>query len=199
MRSVFCKYFLPVCGLSSHSLDIVFYIAEVFYFNEVQLINYFFDFPGGSDVKSICLQCRILGFDPSVGKIPWRREWQPTPVLLPRKPHEWRNLVGYSTWGCKESDTTERLHFHFHHVFNVVTKRRHQTKTGFEFFFVMDVKICVFFFFFLHMDHQLFCNHFLRGVKKNTVFAPLYSLCFLVKDQLTYVYVGLSELSILFH
>ena len=39
--------------------------------------------------------------------------WHPTPVLLPGKPHGWRSLVGYSPWGRKESDTTERLHFHF--------------------------------------------------------------------------------------
>ena len=42
-----------------------------------------------------------------------RRKWQPTPVLLPGKSHVWRSLVGYSPWGCTESDTTERLHFHF--------------------------------------------------------------------------------------
>ena len=39
-----------------------------------------------------------------------RRQWQPTPVLLPGKSHGWRSLVGYSPSGCKESDTTERLH-----------------------------------------------------------------------------------------
>ena len=38
---------------------------------------------------------------------PWRRKWQPTPVLLPGKCHGLRNLVGYSPWTCKESDTTE--------------------------------------------------------------------------------------------
>ena len=43
----------------------------------------------------------------------WRRKWQPTPVLLPGKSHRWRSVVGYSPWGCKESDTTERLHFFF--------------------------------------------------------------------------------------
>ena len=47
------------------------------------------------------------------GSIPWRREWQPTPVLLPGQSHGQRSLVGYSPWGRKESDTTERLHFHF--------------------------------------------------------------------------------------
>ena len=42
-----------------------------------------------------------------------RRRWHLTPVLLPGKPHGWRSLVGYSPWGREESDTTERLHFHF--------------------------------------------------------------------------------------
>ena len=42
----------------------------------------------------------------------WRRQWHPTPVLLPGKSHGWRNLVGCSPWDCLESDTTERLPFH---------------------------------------------------------------------------------------
>ena len=44
-------------------------------------------------------------------KISWRRQWQPTPVFLPGKSHGWRSLVGYSPWGHKELETTERLHF----------------------------------------------------------------------------------------
>ena len=51
-----------------------------------------------------CLQIRSL----SIGFL-----WQPTPVLLPGKSHGRRSLVGYSPWGRKELDTTERLHFHF--------------------------------------------------------------------------------------
>ena len=47
--------------------------------------------------------------EPWVGKIPWRREWQPTPVFLPGKFHGQRSLVAYSLWGRKELDTTERL------------------------------------------------------------------------------------------
>ena len=42
-----------------------------------------------------------------------RRQWHPTPVLLPGKSHGWRSLVGSSPWGRKELDTTERLDFHF--------------------------------------------------------------------------------------
>ena len=43
----------------------------------------------------------------------WRRQWHPTPVLLPRESHGRRSLVGCSPWGCEESDTTEQIHFHF--------------------------------------------------------------------------------------
>ena len=43
----------------------------------------------------------------------WRRQWQPTPVLLPGKSHGLRSLVGCSPWGYEESDMTEQLHFHF--------------------------------------------------------------------------------------
>ena len=50
-------------------------------------------------------------FDPWVGKIPWRRKWKSTPVLLPGKSHGQRSLVGYSPWGPKESDTTEQLNW----------------------------------------------------------------------------------------
>ena len=45
--------------------------------------------------------------------IPGEGKWHPTPVLLPGKSHGWRSLVGCSPWGHEESDTTERLHFHF--------------------------------------------------------------------------------------
>ena len=61
---------------------------------------------------SVYLQCRGPGFDPWVRKIPWRKKWQSTPVLLPGKSHGQRSLVGYSPWCRKESDTTELLHFH---------------------------------------------------------------------------------------
>ena len=43
-----------------------------------------------------------------------KRQWLPTPVLLPGNSHGWRSLVGCSPWGRKESDTTEQLHFPFH-------------------------------------------------------------------------------------
>ena len=57
----------------------------------------------------ISLSFRRPGFDLWVGKILWRREWQPTPIFLPREFHGQRSLLGYSPWGCKESDGTEQL------------------------------------------------------------------------------------------
>ena len=53
-----------------------------------------------------------MGFGLWVGKIPWKRKWQFTPICLPGKPHEERRLVDYSRWGCKESDMTEHAHTH---------------------------------------------------------------------------------------
>ena len=50
-----------------------------------------------------------LEFDPWIGKIPWRREWQPTPVFLLGKFHGQRNIRGYSPWDHKEPDTTEQI------------------------------------------------------------------------------------------
>ena len=48
--------------------------------------------------------------------IPWRRAWQPTPVFLPGESHGQRSLAGYSPWGRKESDTTERLSTQYLHT-----------------------------------------------------------------------------------
>ena len=66
-----------------------------------------------SGKESTC-QCRRLRIDPRVGKIPWSRKWQPTPVFLPGKFHGQRSLVGYSPWGCKELDPTEHLRARTH-------------------------------------------------------------------------------------
>ena len=69
-------------------------------------------FPGGASGKEPTSQyrrCKRLRFDPWVREIPWRRAWQPTPVFMPGESHGPRSLAGYSPWGRKESDTTERL------------------------------------------------------------------------------------------
>ena len=68
-------------------------------------------FPGGAsgNKEAIC-QCRRCNrgrFNPWIGKIPWAKAWQPTPVFLPREPHGQRSLVGYSPWGHEEPDVTK--------------------------------------------------------------------------------------------
>ena len=66
-------------------------------------------------VIQICMWYRDVELHTHIRSVsvPWFWEWHPTPVLLPGKSHGWRSLVGCSPWGCKESDTTEQLHFHF--------------------------------------------------------------------------------------
>ena len=66
--------------------------------------NNYKGFPGSSDGKESALQCRRPGFDPWVGKMPWRRERFPTPVFWPGEIHGLNRPQG-----CKESDTTEQL------------------------------------------------------------------------------------------
>ena len=65
-----------------------------------------------SDKQHAC-QCRShnrLGFDPWVGKIPWSRKWQPTPIFLPGRSHEQRSLVGYSPLGLATVQTWLKRH-----------------------------------------------------------------------------------------
>ena len=65
-----------------------------------------------SEVKASAFNAGDPGLIPGLGRSPWRRKWQPTPVFLPEESHGRRSLVGYSPQGRKESDTTERLHLH---------------------------------------------------------------------------------------
>ena len=71
-------------------------------------------FPGGSEIKASACNFGRPGFDPWVGKIPWRRKWQPTPVFLPGESQGRGSLVGCRLWGRTELDTTERLHFTYY-------------------------------------------------------------------------------------
>ena len=83
----------------------------------VSIIELVLGFPGGSDGKVSVYNAGDLGLIPGSGRFPWRRKWQATPVLLPGKSHGQRSLVRYSPWDCKDSDMTERLHFHFLSLF----------------------------------------------------------------------------------
>ena len=87
---VFCFFFLT----TSATWEAYIYIVYVYiYYNTIYIFY------------SICYVVYTI-------YIYQRRQWQPTPVLLPGKSHGRRSLVGCSPWGCKESDTPERFHFH---------------------------------------------------------------------------------------
>ena len=64
-------------------------------------------FPRGSDGKESACNSGEPGFNPWIGKIPWRREWQPTLIFLPGESHGQRSLSGCSPWGRKGLDTAE--------------------------------------------------------------------------------------------
>ena len=77
------------------------------------MLKYVWGFPGGISGKESVCQCRKHkrhGFNPWIGKIPWRRKWQPAPVFLPGKSQGQGSLVSFSPWGHKESDITECAH-----------------------------------------------------------------------------------------
>ena len=67
----------------------------------------------------MCLQCRTPGFDPWVRKIPWKKEWLPTPAFLPGEFHGQRSLVGYSPWGHKELNMLDWLTLTYFSSYNL--------------------------------------------------------------------------------
>ena len=66
------------------------------------------DLVGWLSGKEPACQCRRGRFDSWVGKLPWRRKWQATPVILPGESRGQQSLAVYSPWGRTESDTPER-------------------------------------------------------------------------------------------
>ena len=71
-------------------------------------------FPGGSLSKVSAFSVGDPRLIPGLGRSLGEGSGSRTPVVLPGESHGWRSLMGYRPWGRKESDTTERLHFHFH-------------------------------------------------------------------------------------
>ena len=66
-----------------------------------------FGFPGGSGGKASACNAGDQGLIPGLGRFPWRRKWQSTPVFLPGESRGQRSLAGYDPWGRKESDRQE--------------------------------------------------------------------------------------------
>ena len=101
-----CRYSINICWLDEKSNQNISEPTELVTKHETTLeIN-----SEDADWQPVDMFCLVhIMFK----QIIWRRQWQPTPVLLPGRSHGRRSLVGCSPWGCEESDTTERLHFHF--------------------------------------------------------------------------------------
>ena len=80
------------------------YVAKIMFFLLYCLMWHIVPVVKNSPANAEDIRDTGHGFDPWVGKILQRRAWQPTPELLPGKCHGQRRLVGYSPWGCKQSD-----------------------------------------------------------------------------------------------
>ena len=87
---------------------------------------YLFGLPWQPSGKEHTFQCRQPGFDPWIGKIPWKREWQPIPVFLPGKCHGQRSLADYSPRGHKgvgrDLVTKQQQQHPLRKISNLVTK-----------------------------------------------------------------------------
>ena len=80
---------IPEWGAISYSRDLIIYLC----------LNLTVGFPGSSMVKNPPANVGDTGWIPGLGRFPWRRKWQPTPVFLPGESHGQRSLVGDSPWG----------------------------------------------------------------------------------------------------
>ena len=89
--------------------------------NDASYFNPYIDILGFPDrwvVKNPSANAGDAGSIPGIGKIPWRRKWQPTPEFLPGNSHGQRRLASYSSWGHKESDKTEQLNNNKTHLYD---------------------------------------------------------------------------------
>ena len=86
-------------------------------------------------------RCMRHRFDPWLRKIPWRREWLPTPGFLPGEFHGQRSLMGYRPWGHKELDITEQLNWT--ECFMISNSRYHQNKSLSLIFVRYIIKKCM--------------------------------------------------------
>ena len=104
----YLEFYLFQCISEVFDLLLPLFLSNIFSLFYLFYIHINMGFPGGASGKEPTCQCRRHKrhmFFLWVRKIPWRRSWQPTPVFLLGKSHGQRNLVGYSPWGWKESDT----------------------------------------------------------------------------------------------
>ena len=95
----------------------------------------------GLNSKESAYQCRRRGFDPWPGRVPWKRNWQPTPAFLPGNPHGQRKLTDYRLGGHKELDTTEQLSTANDSLEHLASHVSSNTAFNFKYFGWMYLKI----------------------------------------------------------
>ena len=126
--SACCKgqFYIPHCPFSSFQVELLYPILAVLYlmlisskkvfpwFNEdfSNFLSSKLNFPGGSDGKASAYNAGNVGSIPGSGRSPGEGNSNPLQYSCLENPTGRRSLVGYSPWGHKESDTTERLHFY---------------------------------------------------------------------------------------
>ena len=146
------------------------YLLYVYVWMEIYIcihIYLYMGFPSGSDGKEPARYVGNPGSVPELGRFPWRRKWQPTPVFLPGKLHGQRNLEGYSLWSSKESDKTEQLtlpyiyihiNTHIHtYVWKTIEKVEKKNQFLIKFFFAQSLsfKLGFYLFFSLSLSFSL--------------------------------------------
>ena len=121
----FCIWLLTPRMMFLRFIHVVACISTFHYFLWLSNIPFIFHqgLPWWLRRSSICLHCRRPGFNTWVGKISWRRKWQPTPVFLPGKSHRWRSLVGCSPLGRRVGDDWATLlspfHLQVYHILSI--------------------------------------------------------------------------------
>jgi len=103
---LYCRINTYLSLLATHIYMIIYNPFRIIHFYFWGQCSSFIWLPRCLSSKESTCWYRRRRFNPWVGKIPWRREWLPIPVFLPGESHGQRSLVGYSSWGRKESDMT---------------------------------------------------------------------------------------------
>ena len=103
---LYCRINTYLSLLATHIYMIIYNPFRIIHFYFWGQCSSFIWLPRCLSSKESTCWYRRPRFNPWLGKIPWRREWLPIPVFLPGESHGQRSLVGYSSWGRKESDMT---------------------------------------------------------------------------------------------